>query len=106
MLASGSRLGASWGTPRLNAFGLFRQFSVGSPACDDRCDARCDVKPCKRRHTPASRLFREDLVRRARLYGLAGLSRANGCGGWNRTTKLPVNSRTLYQFNYPTEDLL
>ena len=25
-----------------------------------------------------------------------------GCGGWNRTTNLPVNSRTLYQFNYPT----
>jgi hypothetical protein len=25
-----------------------------------------------------------------------------GCGGGNRTPNLPVNSRTLYQFNYPT----
>src|SRR4029453_13045385 len=24
-----------------------------------------------------------------------------GCGGWTRTTDLPVHSRTLYQLNYP-----
>ena len=32
----------------------------------------------------------------------AASSQQSGCGGWNRTTNLPVNSRTLYQFNYPT----
>src|SRR5258708_826783 len=40
--------------------------------------------------------------RRARLHGVAWVNRGNGCGGGNRTPNLPVNSRTLYQFNYPT----
>ena len=32
----------------------------------------------------------------------ASARRRVGCGGGNRTPNLPVNSRTLYQFNYPT----
>ncbi len=82
------------------------QVSRGHERNDSRCGSRSAARRPGRPSSPLGDATVRAGLRGAGRWCEAGLRESEGdvtgCGGWNRTTNLPVNSRTLYQFNYPT----